>query len=241
MAARTTTRWVVPALFAVAAVATALGAAHHLSYALAHPAPRSFLETVYACLRALIAAAFACLTVGRAPVHRRTRDPVAFIACALAMGMAVAFRSPPAGTPELLEVFGLSIAVAACAMLALSVFSLGQCFGVLPEARGLVTSGAYSVVRHPLYAAESAAFVGLTIAAPVLANAVLLAVLLGAQFVRMRFEEQALTDAFPEYARYARTVPAIVPSPRKLLDTARAHLQASAAGRTEPSADSSTI
>jgi protein-S-isoprenylcysteine O-methyltransferase Ste14 len=231
------TGWLVPGLFAVAALTTALGAVHHLSHAVSHPGARAALEAVYASLRALIAAAFAFLTVGRAPAHARARNPVAFIACALAVGMAVLFHSPPAGTPEALEVLGEGVAVAACALLALSVLSLGRCFGVLPEARGLVTSGAYGVVRHPLYATEIAAFAGLTIAAPVLANALLLVVLVCAQRVRMQFEERALSTAFPEYARYARTVPALVPSPRALLaaTTARAPTRRQVETAVDPS------
>ena len=234
----TSTRWVVPALFAVAAVLTALGAGRQVSHALAHPDARLVLEAVYSSLRALIAAAFALLTVGRKPAHRRARNPVPFIACALAMGISVFFRSPPAGTPEALEVLGEAVAAASCALLAVSVFSLGRCFGVLPEARGLVTSGAYKVVRHPLYATEIAAFVGLAIAAPVLANALLLIVLVGAQRVRMRFEEQALTEAFPEYERYARTVPALIPAPRALVTRGRAFAQV-LTGKPKPAPDPS--
>jgi protein-S-isoprenylcysteine O-methyltransferase Ste14 len=220
MAARTPTHWVVPALFALAAAATALGATHPVYHALGHPGTRTVLEAIYAILRTLIAVAFVLLTVGRAPARRRARSPFAFVVCALAMSMTVALRPPLHGTPEAFEVMGESIAVAACALMALSLVSLGRCFSVLPEARGLVTSGAYGMVRHPLYVAEIAAFSGLTIAAPELANAFLLGILIATQYVRMRFEERALTEAFPEYERYARTVPALIPSPRALLSAA---------------------
>ena len=40
---------------------------------------------------------------------------------------------------------------------------LGRSFSLLPEARQLVTSGPYAVIRHPLYVAEMITIVGLAI------------------------------------------------------------------------------
>jgi protein-S-isoprenylcysteine O-methyltransferase Ste14 len=237
MAERIPTRWVVPALFASATIATAAVAAHEASHALAHPGARPLLEAVYGGLRTLISAMFAYLTVGRAPARRRARNPIAFLVCAVAMGMVLLFQSPPHNGSATLEVLGEAVAVAACGGIAVTVRSLGRCFGVLPEARGLVTTGPYALVRHPLYLTELAAFAGLTIAAPVPANVILLVTVLGAQYVRMRFEERALTDAFPEYERYARSVPALMPSPSGLV--ARARELAKATGNGNPGVDPS--
>jgi protein-S-isoprenylcysteine O-methyltransferase Ste14 len=96
-----------------------------------------------------------------------------------------------------------------------SVLFLGRCFGVLPEARGLVTQGPYGVVRHPVYLGEIGACVGLAIAASTTRNAVLLAAFVAAQAIRMRLEERALREAFPEYEAYARKVPRVVPMLRR--------------------------
>jgi protein-S-isoprenylcysteine O-methyltransferase Ste14 len=238
MAARGKAAWAVPALFAGGAVVTALGAAHHISNALGHPDAHAVLEATYGMLRTLIAVMFALLTVGRAPARRRARNPAAFAVCAVALGVVALLRSPPPDASAALEVLGEAIAVAACIALAVSVRALGRCFGVLPEARGLVISGPYAVVRHPLYLTETIAFIGLTIAAPVATNAALLVVVLGVQLVRMRFEEQALTEAFPEYESYARTVPALIPSPRALLARGWA-LAHTLTGRGRPTADPS--
>jgi len=97
------------------------------------------------------------------------------------------------------------------------VLALGRCFGVLPEARGLVTRGPYRLVRHPVYLGEIAALTGLTIAAPAPVHVAMLAVFIFAQLTRMRLEEAALTEAFPEYAAYAARTSRLLPLPVALL------------------------
>ena len=95
--------------------------------------------------------------------------------------------------------------------LKLSVLALGRCFGVLPEARGLVTRGPYRLVRHPVYLGEIAACVGLLLAAFSVWNVGCFVVLCAAQWVRMGLEERALEDTFPEYAAYAARTPRLIP------------------------------
>lgn len=88
----------------------------------------------------------------------------------------------------------------------LSLAFLGRCFGLLPEARGLVTRGPYRWVRHPVYLGEIVAALGLVVAslsAPVFGLFVLWC---GLQYWRARNEERALETTFPGYAEYrART------------------------------------
>jgi protein-S-isoprenylcysteine O-methyltransferase Ste14 len=92
------------------------------------------------------------------------------------------------------------------------VLFLGRCFGVLPEARGVVRRGPYRLVRHPVYLGELGAWAGLAIAAPSVANGGVFAGLIVAQVVRMRLEERALAEAFPEYVAYASTTPSLIPN-----------------------------
>ena len=91
------------------------------------------------------------------------------------------------------------------------MLALGRCFGILPEARGLVTRGPYRFVRHPVYLGELGAVAGLSIGAPSLWNLLVLVAFYAAQAARMRLEEQALGREFPEYADYGAVTPRLVP------------------------------
>ncbi len=90
------------------------------------------------------------------------------------------------------------------------MLALGTCFGVLPEARGLVTRGptGSSVTRST--SASSASCAGLVLGAPTVWN-LTAAVIVAAQLVRMRLEERALEAEFPEYATYAQPTPRLAP------------------------------
>jgi protein-S-isoprenylcysteine O-methyltransferase Ste14 len=207
-------RWVgmiVPSLFALAAAATATRAAGSVGHALSHATTRAWLLAVYGILRAGVGLAFALFTVGRAEPRRRARSPVAFLAAAAAIATVFAFSEPGRSTPEGVVIAGEAVSVVACIWLLISVLALGRCFGVLPEARGLVRRGPYRVVRHPVYLGEIGAFVGLGIASPSLKNAGAVAAVIVAQSVRMRLEEGALTEAFPDYAAYAACTPRLLP------------------------------
>jgi protein-S-isoprenylcysteine O-methyltransferase Ste14 len=205
------TRWTVPALFTIAAASSGVHTAGNLSHALTEPSTRAWLVGLYGLLRTGVAFAFAMFTAGRAAPRRPSRSPVAFAACAVAMTAVIAFADPSRGTPEGIVLAGDLVAVAFCIWLLVSVLFLGRCFGVLPEARGLVTSGPYRFTRHPVYLGEIGACAGLAIAAPSPANAGALTALIVAQVVRMRLEERALTQAFPEYAEYASRTTRFLP------------------------------
>jgi protein-S-isoprenylcysteine O-methyltransferase Ste14 len=191
-------------VFTVAAGSTAAHAVAVVGTEIAQPGWRHLLVVIYAVLRTAVVVAFAAFTVKRAEPHRRSREPVAFVACAVATIAVVIITPPRAATPGIFLFAGDLVAVLGCLWLLVSVLALGRCFGVLPEARGLVQRGPYRLVRHPVYLGEITAVLGLTIAAPALWNVAALAVLVLAQFVRMRLEERALSRAYPGYAAYAQ-------------------------------------
>ena len=97
-----------------------------------------------------------------------------------------------------------------------SLATLGQCFGIFPEARGLVLRGPYRLVRHPVYLGEVTGALGLLLARPHVLTLILLLVFTGFQYWRTVLEERALAAAFPnEYPVYRARVPRLVPGWRR--------------------------
>jgi protein-S-isoprenylcysteine O-methyltransferase Ste14 len=93
-----------------------------------------------------------------------------------------------------------------------SLATLGRCFGLFPEVRGLVTRGPYRLVRHPVYLGEIISAVGLVLAKPHPLIVLLFAGFVALQYWRTVYEERALTAAFPgEYPAFAARVPRLIP------------------------------
>ncbi len=107
---------------------------------------------------------------------------------------------------EILLVFGL-------AMYVLSLASLNRSFGLLPALRGVKSSGMYSWVRHPLYAAYVIMFLGYLVNNQSLSNVAV--AVFGTAFLVMRihYEEDLLIQQ-ADYRRYVsqtrwRLIPAV--------------------------------
>lgn len=97
---------------------------------------------------------------------------------------------------------------------ALSVFSLlhlGRCFGISPQARGLVTVGPYGWVRHPLYLSEEVTTLGILLPKIGLITVAIFLIHCLLQFRRATSEEAILADAFPQYHSYRTQVSRFVP------------------------------
>jgi protein-S-isoprenylcysteine O-methyltransferase Ste14 len=91
---------------------------------------------------------------------------------------------------------------------------LGRSFSVMAEARGLIVSGPYAVVRHPMYLAEEFGLASAVITHFSPWALLLLAVQCGFQIVRAGNEERVLAQTFPGYAAYRERVPRLVPGAR---------------------------
>ncbi|MER9326515.1 isoprenylcysteine carboxylmethyltransferase family protein [Mesorhizobium sp. M0488] len=86
----------------------------------------------------------------------------------------------------------------------------------MATARQLVTSGPYSIIRHPLYICEAAFVLGM-----ILSHFSVIMIALGGlqfllQFRRAKNEEAILRQTFPEYEEYARRVPMLLPRFRRV-------------------------
>jgi protein-S-isoprenylcysteine O-methyltransferase Ste14 len=109
----------------------------------------------------------------------------------------------------------------ATAGLAYSVWGLAylrRSFSIVPEARRLVTGGPYGLSRHPVYVGEIATAIGVNLATAGWAGALAVVYFIGAELLRMRWEERVLSRAFPaDYPAYAARVPRYFPNPSRLL------------------------
>jgi len=101
--------------------------------------------------------------------------------------------------------------------LAYSVWGLAylrRSFSIIPEARRLVTGGPYGLSRHPVYLGEVATAIGVNLATTGWPGAIAIAYFIGAELLRMRWEEGVLSTAFPaDYPAYAARVPRYFPNP----------------------------
>jgi len=209
-------RPLVGALFCLFTLSTAASAVQHGAGVVAEPTAHTWLVAGFWSLKTLVVAAFCWAVIRRPPAKHPARQPLAFAACAAAIAGGVALRGPEATASTSMLILGESVAVLSCGFVLASVLTLGTCFGVLPEARGLVTRGPYKLVRHPVYLGELGVCAGLAIGAPTVWNFCAAALVLAAQFVRMRLEERALAREFPEYASYAARTPRLLPLPFRL-------------------------
>jgi len=204
-------RWIVTAIFVVLSGTTAATIVTAWGDVLEDLSARHLAVAGYWTLKLAVVLAFTFFVFTRGPSRSPSRDPVAFAACIVAVGVVIVLRGPSANASAPLVLVSDLVILVSCAWLLVSVLALGRCFGVLPEARGLVTSGPYSLVRHPVYLGELGACAGLVIAAPSAVNLAAAVAFAGAQAIRMRLEEGALTAAFPEYDGYSQRTPRLVP------------------------------
>jgi protein-S-isoprenylcysteine O-methyltransferase Ste14 len=109
------------------------------------------------------------------------------------------------------EIAATTLILLGTALAVYALTQLGRSFSVMAEARQLVTSGVYRIVRHPLYVAEEIAVIGLVIQFLSYQTLLLVAVHAGFQLRRMRNEEAILISTFPEYGAYKKNTARLIP------------------------------
>lgn len=170
------------------------------------------LAIVNQVLATLLSALQVFLTVGRLPpkgtaqgIEPRVTSVAGTFLIIVAMFLTPALESEAAQMVALCLIFIGMVSSVFC------LYWLGRSFSIMATARQLVTSGPYSIVRHPLYISEATFIVG-----AILSHFSVLMVALGAvqfllQYRRARNEEGILRETFPEYDEYARRVPMLLP------------------------------
>ncbi len=87
-----------------------------------------------------------------------------------------------------------------------TLINLGTSFGLFPAHRKLVTNGIYSVVRHPLYAAELIWMLPAYLNCPSPKNLALFIMIIYCLVRRANYEEEILIQADPSYLDYKEKV-----------------------------------
>ena len=112
-----------------------------------------------------------------------------------------------------ISVLAASDMLLACGMIwaLYSLTYLRNRFSIVPEARGLVTTGPYHFVRHPIYLGEIIAGFGLVLPTVLSLHLLVFGIFLGAQVARTYFEERMMRTVYPTYEAYARRTRRLIP------------------------------
>jgi protein-S-isoprenylcysteine O-methyltransferase Ste14 len=120
-------------------------------------------------------------------------------------GISIVTLAPQELSSEL-YLISLLLIIGGTAFALWSTLTLARSISIMPEARGLVTSGPYALIMHPLYLGEFVVLFGVALQHALPWSLLLLGVQCVFQFQRMTNEERVLARAFPTYAGYrART------------------------------------
>eukprot|EP00798_Chlamydomonas_sp_ICE-L_P022885 gene22885-30060_t len=120
----------------------------------------------------------------------------------------------PIALKGLIHLIGILLLSAGIVTIIYSFICLGKNFSPLPTPRKmhkLVTSGMYSIVRHPMFAGVLMLCFGFTAITMSEARLALTLLLWFVLEKKVQFEEAALTKHYPEYATYASGVNKFIP------------------------------
>lgn len=149
---------------------------------------------------------FIATMVARRPPVRVTLNPwfwlLAFVATYWIPFTALA---APAGTPVARRWVSLALSWLGLVIALYARFSLGRNIGLVPAQRQIVTTGAYGLVRHPIYTAAFVNYVALLLGRYSRLTAILVALGMFWFAVKSLVEEHFLR-ADPEYAAYMARV-----------------------------------
>lgn len=119
-------------------------------------------------------------------------------------------------TTSWITALGWGIAGLGAALVVIASLRLGSSLTPTPvpnEHGELTTQGLYRLVRHPIYSGVLAIVLGIVIRSGSLWSVALGLVTASFFLVKARWEEQQLTEHYPDYAAYAARTPRFIPMP----------------------------
>jgi protein-S-isoprenylcysteine O-methyltransferase Ste14 len=127
------------------------------------------------------------------------------------MFFALLLIGPCKALPSWAQILSSALLVSGNVGAIVVLFWLGRSFSILPEGRKLITTGPYTIVRHPLYLIEAVGTLGAVIFYWSWQAVLLFVVQTAMQFTRMHYEEKVLTETFSDYADYAARTRRVIP------------------------------
>jgi protein-S-isoprenylcysteine O-methyltransferase Ste14 len=117
----------------------------------------------------------------------------------------------PAGPAVARDLASAALLVTGTILMVLVVLQLGDSFSIVPQARRLVRTGPYAIVRNPMYLAEEVAVLGSVLHFLSTGTLVLFIAHCVLQIGRIFYEEDLLRRSFPDYDDYARSTSRVIP------------------------------
>ena len=144
------------------------------------------------------------LMVVRRRAGRVDRSVPAAVVTALSLAGPPLLR-PANLTPLAPDLVTASLSAAGLLVVIVGKIALGRSFGIVPANRGVVASGPYAVVRHPIYAGYLLTHIAFVMAHPRLMNAAIVIAADAALIVRALMEERVMAED-ATYRVYCRRV-----------------------------------
>ncbi len=163
------------------------------------------LSAVFAALQAVL------LLIRRLPLLKSQGLFPRIVAVLGANSALALFFLPHAPTSETADVVSSIVIIVGLSASILALAALGRAFSILPQARRLVTSGPYRLVRHPLYLGEQVAATGVMLQYQQPWSFLVFMLGFSLQIARMHFEEQTLGEQFSQYRDYKRRTARVIP------------------------------